>query len=209
MEWKRRHSGRTADDATPGGAGSGQPDLWKRAGDIVKRKVLHVDDSPQRIARGVAVAFWVTFAIAPLLGLHIWVALILAFVFRANKISMLAFMWVHNPVTMWPILYLNARVGGLVAGLWSSQTGAGLGRMADFLRQWQDEGVIASVMHGDFWKRLLDVMMSVGVEVWLGGVILGAMAATASYYGTKHFVIWYRRTKAYRRQKKQITGTAV
>ena len=187
---------------------SAQPGLWARTLNFLKQKILHVNDSPQRVARGVAIAFWVAFAIAPLLGLHIWVALILAFVLRANKISMLAFMWVHNPVTMWPILYLNARVGGLVARIWSEETGAGLGRVADFIRQWQEEGVLASIMLGDFWKRLFDVMLNVGIEVWLGGAILGALAAAASYFGTRQAVILYRRTKERIRKKKQSADTA-
>jgi uncharacterized protein (DUF2062 family) len=209
MKRKKRHGGVPSGSKRNDRPSSGPSGPWARLADFLKLRILHVDDSPERIARGVAVAFWVTFAIAPLLGLHIWIALILAFVFRANKISMLAFMWVHNPVTMWPILYLNARVGGLIAGIWSQETGAGLEKVADFLRQWQEQGVIASIMHGDFWKRLLHVMLNVGTEVWIGGAILGAVAAAASYFGTKHAVIWYRKTKAYLRRKKQMEKAAM
>jgi uncharacterized protein (DUF2062 family) len=171
---------------------------------FVQDRILHVNDSPERIAKGVAIAFWVAFAIAPLLGLHIWVALILAFLFRANKISMLAFMWVHNPLTMWPIIYLNARVGGLITRLWSDRAGAGLEGMIEFLKRWQEEGVIRSVLQGDFWKRLMDVMLNVGVDVWLGGALLGAVAAAITYFGTKHVVILYRRTKAKRRTRATV-----
>ncbi|HSV26281.1 MAG TPA: DUF2062 domain-containing protein [Sedimentisphaerales bacterium] len=206
----------TKEEQNSGGARAGrpapgneaQPGLLARTLDFLKQKILHVNDSPQRVARGVAIAFGVAFAIAPLLGLHIWVALILAFVLRANKISMIAFMWLHNPVTMWPILYLNARVGGMVAQIWAEETGAGLGRLADFLRQWQQEGVINSIVQGDFWKRLFDVMLSVGIEVWLGGAILGTLTAAVSYFGTKQAVILYRRTRARRRQKRGIADTA-
>jgi uncharacterized protein len=174
--------------------------LWSRASEFIKSKILHVNDSPQRIARGVAVAWWVTFAIAPLLGTHIWVALLLAFIFRANKVSMLAFMWVHNPVTMWPIIYMNAKVGSLVTRIWQSPGDTGMAEMAQFLKQWERVGIIASIRQGDFWKRLWDVMWSVGTEVWIGGAILGAMACIGSYYATKHIVIFYRRKKQYRRQ---------
>jgi uncharacterized protein (DUF2062 family) len=197
-----KKSGETV--ARSASAPAGELTIWGRAWEFLKNKVLHTDDSPERVARGVAVAWWVTFALAPLLGIHIWAALLLAFVFRANKVSMLAFMWVHNPVTMWPIIYLNARVGGLVVSLWSAQTGAGMEGLAEFLRQWQQEGIMASIWQGDFWHRLLHVMLSVGVEVWLGGALLGALAAGTTYLGTKYFVIWYRRTKAYRKAKKQV-----
>jgi uncharacterized protein (DUF2062 family) len=170
--------------------------VWQRFKQFPKSKLLHVNDSPERIARGVAVAWWVTFALAPLLGTHIWVALLLAFVFRANKISMLAFMWVHNPVTMWPILYINARVGSLVTRLWQGAGDTGMAELAEFLRRWEEEGVLASVRQGDFWRRLFDVMMSVGAEVWIGGAILGALACMGSYYATKHIVVFYRRKRS-------------
>jgi uncharacterized protein len=180
--------------------------LREQASQFIKSRILHVNDSPERIARGVAVAWWITFALAPLLGTHIWVALLLAFVFRANKVSMLAFMWVHNPVTMWPILYLNARVGEVVMRLWTSQAGGGIERIKDFLVQWQAEGVITSMVQGDFWKRLMDVMLNVGTEVWIGGAILGALACVGSYYATKYVVILYRRRKQGRRGSSTLAG---
>jgi len=202
MGRKESGNGKSGGEERPAAAVPIDRVLWHKTKEFLKRRVLHVDDSPERVARGVAVAFWVAFAIAPLLGLHIWVAILLAFVFRANKVSMLAFMWVHNPITMWPILYLNARVGAVVARLWSDETGAGLGRIADFLRQWQEEGVFTSMMQGHFWQMLAQVVLNVGTDVWIGGAILGAGAAAATYFGTKHVVIWYRRKKAYRRQRK-------
>jgi uncharacterized protein (DUF2062 family) len=179
------------------------PGPWERTKEFLKNHILHTDDSPERVARGVAVAFWVTFAIAPLLGLHIWVALLLAFVLQANKVSMLAFMWVHNPVTMWPIIYLNATVGGLVTRMWRSGTDTGIDAIREFLKQWQAEGIIVSMRQGDFWNRLWHMMLSVGAEVWIGGAVLGAVAAAATYFTTKYAVIWYRRTKTYREAKKQ------
>lgn len=182
------------------GASSDERGLRGRATEFIKSRILHVDDSPERIARGVAVAWWITFALAPLLGTHIWVALLLAFVFRANKVSMLAFMWVHNPVTMWPILYINAKVGEVFTRLAGRQGDGGLERLGEFLRQWETDGVIRSMVGGDFWRRLMHVMLNVGAEVWIGGAILGAIACIGSYYATKYTVILYRRRRQRKRQ---------
>lgn len=50
--------------------------LSRPAVGFVKFRILHVDDTPQRIARGVAVGVWIAFT--PLLGLHMILALAIA-----------------------------------------------------------------------------------------------------------------------------------
>jgi uncharacterized protein (DUF2062 family) len=50
---------------------------------FIKFRILHVDDSAQRMARGVAAGCFVAYL--PVLGLHIPLAFILAQLIRANK----------------------------------------------------------------------------------------------------------------------------
>ena len=71
--------------------------MWEKARNILVHRVLGVDDSPHRIALGVAVAFFVAWT--PTLGFQMVLAIALATVLRANKAVTVPIVWLTNPVT--------------------------------------------------------------------------------------------------------------
>ncbi len=66
-------------------------------------RVLHVDDTPHRIALGVAVGIFVAWT--PTFGLQMILTVLLATLLRGNKLVGLPFVWISNPVTAWPIYF--------------------------------------------------------------------------------------------------------
>ncbi|MEA3241065.1 MAG: DUF2062 domain-containing protein [Pseudomonadota bacterium] len=76
------------------------------------RMLLGSTDNPATIARGVAVGLFVAFS--PLLGLHTFLAIFLAFLVRGNRLASLLASWICNPLTMIPILYFDFKVGEIL-----------------------------------------------------------------------------------------------
>ena len=79
------------------------------------RRLLTLDDTPERIARAFAVGVFLAFS--PLLGLHTFLGLILAFLFGLNRPAILVGVFVNNPWTLVPIYLLGNWVGGFVIGI--------------------------------------------------------------------------------------------
>jgi hypothetical protein len=85
--------------------------------EVIKR-VVRIDDSPQKIARGFAIGvFW---GILPTFGLAIIFSLPTAVLLRANKISSILGTFVANPLTT-PFIYaFSYKIGQWVLGHSSS-----------------------------------------------------------------------------------------
>lgn len=76
------------------------------------RMLLGSGDNPATIARGFAVGLFVAFS--PLLGLHTFLAISLAFLVRGNRLASLLASWICNPLSMIPILYFDFKVGEIL-----------------------------------------------------------------------------------------------
>ena len=72
--------------------------------------LLHVDDSPHRIALAFAVGVWVAFF--PILGIHTGMALAIAFAFRLSRVAILLGTWLNNPWTIAPMYTAGLERGG-------------------------------------------------------------------------------------------------
>ena len=59
--------------------------LYRRIIFFVVHHILHTDDRPSRIARGVAIGMFIAWL--PLIGLQMLLVLGLSFIFRANKVA--------------------------------------------------------------------------------------------------------------------------
>ena len=83
------------------------------------RKAIHdavgADDDERSLAAGFAVG--VFFSFTPLLSLHMILALIIAVVFRFNKMTTMAGAWVNNPYTMPIVFYGCFRLGEWILGI--------------------------------------------------------------------------------------------
>lgn len=154
-----------AEGATMRQIGTGRWKMWARY-------VLHTDDTPARAALGFALGVFIAWT--PLLGFHMLLAIGLAFLFRLNRLAVLAGTLVNNPWTIVPIYSAGAYLGSLILG-----TEARLPRLQG-LSSWRDLA--------GFFAQL---------EPWIvplttGTLILGSACALLSFPVVLYGIRWYR-----------------
>jgi uncharacterized protein len=164
---------------------------------FIKFKILHVDDTSQRIARGVAVGLWIAFT--PLVGFHMILALAVATLLRANKALAMMLVWLSNPFTLLPVYGSCYLVGRLLIGrlhhssVQPGQVGELLGNLFSFSK------MMTCLYSSEFWKDLVIVFGKIGLEVTVGGFVIGTLAAIIGYFTTRWLIITHRAKSGRRR----------
>jgi uncharacterized protein len=128
------------------------------------RRLLNLNDTPERIALAFAIGVFLAFS--PLLGLHTFLGLTLAFLFGLNRVAVLVGLFVNNPWTLVPIYGAAAYIGGMLIGF---PVTAGMPEFG-----WQQ------MMHGKFWLQLVRDWRMIKPIV-LGSFILSATSSVLSY----------------------------
>jgi uncharacterized protein (DUF2062 family) len=150
--------------------------VLKRLKDFFIYRVLHVDDTPHRIALGLAIGIFVTWT--PTIGLQMVITIALAALFRANKVVGVPFVWISNPFTLVPIYYPNYLVG------------------AWLLRSPNAWDSVAAALSADGWWETLKALRDAGWNVfwplWIGSILVGLALGTLTYFVTRYAVIRYR-----------------
>jgi hypothetical protein len=171
--------------------------LFRPAVIFIKFRILHVDDTSQRIARGVALGLWIAFT--PLMGFHMIIALAAAALFRANKALAMLFVWLSNPFTILPIYGSCYLVGRFIIGrsdpasVQPEQIGDLLGGVFSFPK------MLTCLYSAEFWKDLANVFGKIGLEITIGGFILGTLTAITGYFAMRWIVITHRAKSGRRR----------
>jgi uncharacterized protein (DUF2062 family) len=172
--------------------------LLRPAVRFVKFRILHVDDTPERIARGVAVGLVVAFS--PFLGFHMIIALTMAALLKANKALAVAMVWLSNPLTLLPVYLPAYMVGRLLVGWVHPASRIEPAQVDDLLSSIFSLSAFITRAHtGAFWKEVGMVFGKIGLEVTVGGFVLGMLAATLGYIATYHLIVRYRAIKGWRR----------
>jgi len=158
--------------------------LSRRTRLFVKYRVLHVDDTPHRIALGVGIGFFVTWT--PTMGFQMLLTVILCSLFRANKLVGVPFAWISNPATIVPVYYPNYRVGVALTP----------GTEAKTLADWSQviEGVFDPAL--SLWQRMLSpwqFALDILGPLWVGSLVVGAVIGAIMYWITYVSVVRYRR----------------
>lgn len=164
-------------------------DGWRRAARFLSHRVLHLDDTPHRIALGVAIGFFIAWT--PLLGGHMLLALICCALLRANKLAGVSFVWVCNPLTILPIYYSSYRIGCvLLPGM-----GFDSGRWSELIDKLLDESV-------PIWSRVHELgtlSWDIAVPLVVGCTICGLLMGVLAYWVTYSSVTRHRRRMAMHR----------
>lgn len=167
--------------------------LWNRIQRPVVRRILHLDDSPHRIALGVFLGFLVGWT--PTMGLQILIYLVLAYALRANRASGLLPVFLTNPVTAVPVYYLNWRIGRWIlhpGGLSEAE----LVNQRSAITAFVDNFQVSRLLDGDFWTSIRPAFQTFGLELIVGCLIFGLACGLAGYVATYYGVIHYRRRRA-------------
>jgi uncharacterized protein (DUF2062 family) len=170
---------------------------------FIKFRLLHIDDTPQRIARGMAVGLWVAWT--PLMGFHMLIALGLSILFRANKALAIALVWLSNPFTLIPVYLPAYLVGRFFVGWVHPASLTDPKQVADLLGNLFSFRNMLSCLHSTaFWKELAVVFGKIGLEVSIGGFVIGSILAALGYYSSLHLVRYYRAKKGRRRFRHHV-----
>ena len=77
--------------------------------------LLHIEDTPHRTALAFGVGVLIAFS--PFLGIHFGIALLVAFLFRLNRVAILFGTYLNNPWTLAPIYLAGTSLGCLLLGV--------------------------------------------------------------------------------------------
>jgi len=168
---------------------------WFRLRRFVANKVLHTGDTPHVIALGSAIAVLVAFL--PLVGCQTFVAIGIAALFRANKAVCIPIVWITNPLTMWPIYYGCFALGRFVLPTATPASEEGLQRLIEFTKS-------GHFFNVQYWADLFRLLAGVGVELWVGGMIVGVVGGLISYSLVRSGVVAYRERRRQRLLRRSV-----
>ncbi len=165
---------------------------WKNASDFCVYRVLHADDSPHRLALGIAVGMFVT--LTPLLGFQMMLSVFLSWLLRANKLVGIPLVWISNPFTIIPIYYPCYKLGCKLLGIpvvdepWS--------RLGTEWREMIREPATTWGLKVKFWwegvKFWWEGLMEFIWPLCLGCLVVASVMAILSYYVSLYAIRSYR-----------------
>ncbi|MCE5185565.1 MAG: DUF2062 domain-containing protein [Planctomycetaceae bacterium] len=159
---------------------------------FIRTRFLHIDDSPERAARGFAIGLFVGFL--PLLGLHMIFAWFFAGFSRANRVIAMATVWFSNPVTAVFIYFPCYRLGRFLLSPANSQIDSE--QMEQLITAtFSAQRVFANLFTSQFWKDVYALSMKIGLETLIGGVILGLIIGKIGYWLSLYIIKRYRQRK--------------
>lgn len=133
------------------------------------RRLLTLDDPPERTALAFTVGVFVGFS--PFLGLHTAIAAILALIFRFNKVAIFTGVYINNPLfTLVPIVLLSYAIGAFVLGRPLKPPAAGL----DLL-------TAPRVFDGNYWRQLWAHSRGLLWPFAIGAMTLSVICSAVAY----------------------------
>ncbi len=162
------------------------------------RRVLHLDDTPYRIAAGCAGG--IACSTLPIFG-QTFLGMVAARLLRGSVLASLPWSWISNPATTLPIWYAGYRLGHWL--LPGDQAAIDYAGMMHRLGAFNEAGWRAgwSLM----WTTLLDVL----APLWLGTAIMGIALAIPGGLAIHALVAAIQRRRAARRQRWQVLPAGV
>ncbi len=133
------------------------------------RRLLAVDDPPERTALAFSVGVFIAFS--PFLGLHTLMATLIAFWFRFNKVAIYTGTFINNPfLTLVPITVASYAVGALLMGRPVALPAGAL----ELLKE-------PHLLTASYWRQLLDRLWEVVVPFSVGASVLSVVCSLAAY----------------------------
>ncbi len=156
---------------------------WRRAFRYFGHRLGRLQDTPYRIAAGLACGIAVS--LTPFIGLHVIIAIAIAFAIRSNLIAAALGTLFGNPLTFPLIWALSYQMGSLIMG--TEATGA--------LKE-----IISS---GNIFTRPFDAFGPILIQMTIGAIFFGVLAWPLAYYPVKRLVARMQKERAERIKKRQ------
>ncbi|RME78089.1 MAG: DUF2062 domain-containing protein, partial [Planctomycetota bacterium] len=155
--------------------------------------ILQLKDSPESIARGVAIGMVV--AMTPTVGIQMMIVLFISLFIRLNRIAGCIVVYISNPFTMIPIYWLDYWIGAKVMG-YEMITRQEFSKLFEFQTSTFYEQFL------EFSRNCLALGMEVVIPMFVGGLILGLILGIPLYPITLKAVRNYQE-KAKKEQKQE------
>jgi hypothetical protein len=120
-------------------------------------RLVRLQGSPEALARGLACGVFA--GLFPLAGPQTLLALLLAFIFRANKILAAVGPWISNPFTSVPIYLFNFQVG-----------------------KWLLNDRSSTTLNLQSWENVKESGIEIIWPLFVGCVTVGSICAILSYF---------------------------
>jgi uncharacterized protein len=135
------------------------------------KRLLELDDTPERIAQAFALGVFLAFS--PLVGLGTFLGFIIALFFSVNRVALLLGVFISNPCTLIPISAAGTYLGGLLVGFPSRPPLPSL--------EWQ------ALWHSGFWLQLAGQWHILKPMV-VGSFVLSVVLSVLSYTMALHLI---------------------
>lgn len=168
--------------------------VWRQVRRFMLAKVLHVDDTPHRIALGVAVGILIGFT--PTVGLQMVLAVAVAALLGANRVVCIPMVWITNPITLGPIYLACWRIGATVLG--SDRPGSASAAVEQVEGMYEAAG-LSRLVQADFWRHLVGQFLDVGTDLWVGCIVVGMAGGLIGYVAAYRIVVVARERRRLRR----------
>ncbi|MGB8510727.1 MAG: DUF2062 domain-containing protein [Pyrinomonadaceae bacterium] len=133
------------------------------------RRLLAIDDPPERTALAFSVGVFIAFS--PFLGLHTLLATLLAFLFRFNKLAIYTGTFINNPLlTLVPIIVASYALGALLLGRPVRLPAVQLALLSE-----------PHLLTGAYWRALLAHSWDALLPFSIGGLLLSVVCSLAAY----------------------------
>jgi len=164
-------------------------------------KILHIDDSPHKIALGFAIGFFIAFT--PIVGTRILLVIALSILLRANKFAGLISVCISNVFTYVPICYASYLVGRSVFNIFVPDRMMSKEQVIEYLNDiFAPPNIMTGFFTQDYWSQVWVLTKTIGPELWIGGFILGGLAAIGSYILCYNIIKKQRTKSPHRRYRK-------
>lgn len=148
------------------------------------RRLLALDDPPERTALAFAIGVFIAFC--PLLGLHTILATSIAFLFRFNKIAIYSGTFINNPfLTLVPIIIASYAIGAFVLGRPLSIPAEGVELLKD-----------PHLLTADYYRRIFRESWQIVWPFSIGAMVLSVVCSLVAYPVTLWLLRTRRRVKA-------------
>ena len=148
------------------------------------RRLLAIDDPPERTALAFSIGVFIAFS--PLLGLHTILATLIAFVFRFNKVAIYTGTFLNNPpLTLVPIIIASYAVGAFLMGRPLKIPSEGI----ELLKH-------PHLLTADYYRQIFMRSWYLVEPFALGGILLSVVCSLIAYPLTLRTLRAYRGRKA-------------
>jgi hypothetical protein len=144
------------------------------------KKLLHIEDTPERTALAYSIGVFLGFS--PFLGLHTLAGLVIGFLFGLNRVAILLGVWTNTPWWIIPYYMVATWVGMRVTGFQIEK-----GPLKKLFQMEIDQEFMSS----DFWSRITS-QWGLLLSFVIGSLILATLLSLVAYPLSLRGIKFYR-----------------